>query len=146
MQFSITFLLAALASGAAIQQRDGECATVKPWLAPGCVITGTVTDEVCPFPEMALQAGVCQDVTTDCIIHPPTSFFTQLTAPSLKRCYVGVFPAFGCQGNEVDSADLTTKKSNCQGALYAQNALTSGLLPGSSILPFGFKSVKLICV
>ncbi|KAK2046176.1 hypothetical protein LZ31DRAFT_540587 [Colletotrichum somersetense] len=147
MQFSLTFFVAGLASAAAVvqQRTEPDCATVTPYLAPGCVITGVVTNIVCPFPLMSLKAGECQDVTTDCPIHPPTSFFAQLNRPTASTCRVSVYPNFGCTGNPVDSGTLLgTKQTMCIEAPYFGKALDGGVL-SSTIFPFGFKSLKLIC-
>ncbi|GKT64256.1 hypothetical protein ColTof4_06658 [Colletotrichum tofieldiae] len=147
MQFLVTVLgLSVLTSAAIIQQRaPSNTATVTPFLAPACEITGAVTKALCEFPDLSLTAGKCQDVTYQCSIHPPTSFVAQLDQDTSKRCYVAVFPDFGCSGNEVDSGVLGTTKSGCTEAPYFGKLLTGGIL-SSSLLPFGFKSAKLVCV
>ncbi|KAK1983921.1 hypothetical protein LZ30DRAFT_652683 [Colletotrichum cereale] len=144
MKSSIIFCFTALASAAVIQQRDAECATVTPFLAPACEITGVATKALCDFPSLSLTAGKCQDVTYQCSIHPPTSFVAQLDQASSKRCYIAVFPDFGCSGSEVDSGVLGTTKSGCTEAPYFGKLLTGGIV-SSSVFPFGFKSAKLVC-
>ncbi|TDZ14175.1 hypothetical protein Cob_v012887 [Colletotrichum orbiculare MAFF 240422] len=148
MKFSAAVLaLSALAAGAKIQQRAAydATATVSPFLAPACQLSDIVTEALCKFPELPLAANKCQDVTYPCKIHPPTSFVAQLGQATSKSCYIAVFPDFGCSGDEVDSGALTTTKSGCTEAPYFNKLLTGGILSSSSLLPFGFKSAKLVC-
>ncbi|GAB0138117.1 hypothetical protein EsDP_00006361 [Epichloe bromicola] len=144
MKSFLIFCLTGLAAAAVFQQRAVDNrATVSPFLAPACEITGVGTKAVCDFPNLSLSAGKCQDVTYKCVIHPPTSFVAQLDQATSKRCYIAVFPDFGCLGKEVDSEVLGTTKSGCTDAPYFRK-ITGGV-PSSSVLPFGFKSAKLVC-
>ncbi|KAL0943328.1 uncharacterized protein CTRU02_201214 [Colletotrichum truncatum] len=148
MKFSATiFLLSTVASALTIQQRapSDAGAIVSPFLAPACQLTDIATEALCKFPNIALTPGQCQDVQHPCAIHPPTSFVAQLTPNNSKKCYVAVFPNFGCTGDEVDTGALeASRQSKCIEAPYFGKLLSGGLL-SSSILPFGFKSAKLVC-
>ncbi|KAK1566367.1 uncharacterized protein LY79DRAFT_644062 [Colletotrichum navitas] len=146
MKFTLTFFLAGLASAAVIQQRTAdECATFTPFLAPLCAVSSLATNLLCPFTPLSLTANICQDIDTDCPIHPPTSFFGQLDQLTLRTCRISVFPEFNCMGDSVDSGTLLGKqKTNCIEAPYFDK-LVEGGVASDTILPFGFKSVKLVC-
>ncbi|KAI1863103.1 uncharacterized protein JN550_009839 [Neoarthrinium moseri] len=138
-------LIAALSNGAVLNQRAGETGTVEPYLAPGCQITDVATGLFCDFPSMSLTNSVCQDVTYQCSIHPPTSFTAALDAPTTSNCHVAVFANFGCTGDEVDGSRLGTTPSSCVEAPFFGKIVDGGVLSGGSLLPFGFKSLKLVC-
>ncbi|KAK5943313.1 hypothetical protein PMZ80_004320 [Knufia obscura] len=150
MQSLTTILsLSTLISAAAITQRDATTtttATLSPYLAPACQVTDTATQLVCNFPALTLTVGQCQDITTQCAVHPPTSFTAQLNGANLdqQQCHIAVFPNFGCYGDEVDGGVLGVSQSGCVEAPYFGKALNGGVL-SSSLLPFGFKSAKLVC-
>ncbi|EFQ25755.1 uncharacterized protein GLRG_00899 [Colletotrichum graminicola M1.001] len=146
MKFSLTFFLAGSASAAAIQQRAAnDCATFTPFLAPLCAVSALATNLLCPFTPLSLTANICQNIDTACPIHPPTSFIGQLNQPTLKKCRISVFPSFDCTGDSVDSGTLQgTNKTKCIEAPYFGKLVEGGVV-SDTLLPFGYKSVKLVC-
>ncbi|KAH8843200.1 hypothetical protein MCOR27_001927 [Pyricularia oryzae] len=152
MQFSATtlLLLATAASAASISRRtDGgddytTTATLTPFLAPACEVSNLLLKPLCNFAPIGLAEGSCVDVTQPCPVHPPTSFKARLDQAA-KGCYVTVFPNFGCTGDQVATADLTTDNTMCTESPYLAKLLNGGFLSSASLLPFGFKSAKLVC-
>ncbi|TLD33417.1 hypothetical protein PspLS_00301 [Pyricularia sp. CBS 133598] len=152
MQFSATTLLflATIASAATISPRTGgeddytTTATLTPFLAPACEVSNLLLKPLCNFAPIGLAEGSCVDVTQPCSIHPPTSFKAKLDEAA-TGCYVTVFPNFGCTGDQVATAQLTTANTVCNQSPYLNKLLTGGVLSSASLLPFGFKSAKLVC-
>ncbi|KAI6360394.1 hypothetical protein MCOR25_006763 [Pyricularia grisea] len=149
MQFSATTLLflATVTSAASISPRTGgytTTATLTPYLAPLCDVSNLVTQALCNFAPISLTAGSCVAVTQPCAIHPPTSFRAKLDQPA-SGCYVTVFPNPDCTGDQVATAQLTTDNTLCNESPYLTKLLSGGVLSSASLLPFGFKSAKLVC-
>ncbi|TLS23067.1 uncharacterized protein PpBr36_06753 [Pyricularia pennisetigena] len=151
MQFSATSLiiLATVASAAMVAPRAGDAeypttATLTPFLAPACEVSNLLLKPLCNFAPIGLADGSCVDVTQPCPVHPPTSFKAKLDEAA-TGCYVTVFPDFGCAGDQVATAELTTANTVCNQSPYLTKLLTGGVLSSASLLPFGFKSAKLVC-
>lgn len=62
---SLVLVLASTAS-ALVLPRATPSATVTPFLAPLCELSGIATNLVCHFPQQTLTEGQCVDVTYKC--------------------------------------------------------------------------------
>ena len=148
MPKSIIALAMASAASALVLPRATPAATVIPFLAPLCELSGVATNLVCDFPQQALTEGQCVDVTYQCPIHYPASFQAYLdgAAPAGTTCHITVYSDSGCAGDEVESGPLTVGSAGliCNESPFFGNALNGGEL-GSQLLPFGYKSSMLVC-
>jgi len=147
MKFSALAFLLASSTNALVLPRATPSATLVPYLAPLCEVTGLATGILCDFPQQTLSEGQCVDVTYQCPVHYPASFQAYLDgATDGTTCHVTVFSASGCAGDEVESGSLSASSAGevCNESPFFGKALNGGEL-GSQLLPFGFMSSRLDC-
>ncbi|KAK6864637.1 hypothetical protein PG990_005921 [Apiospora arundinis] len=145
----LSLLAIAGADAAVIERTYDSIATVTPYLAPLCKTADPVFSNLCTFDPVSLtQSNGCQNIPNTCNIHYPASFTASLNQNNGGSCQVVVYSESGCTGNPIQSGGLSTQQSGCVESTYPGKLVTGGglgVVNGGNILPFGFKSVKLVC-
>lgn len=140
----LPFVIAA--SAAAVRSDDCVTVTVHPYLAPLCQGLEFVFGELCTFPKEPLKADSCFNVNSDCWIHNPASY-TWDSNRDASQCRIVAYSASDCSPNAqtVESNLLgQSTVSDCIETPFFGNLVNGGFISGS-LLPFGYKSAKLVC-
>ncbi|KAF7970458.1 hypothetical protein HWV62_23857 [Athelia sp. TMB] len=146
MRFTALLPFVIAASATAVRRDEPVTVALHPYLAPLCQGLEFVFENLCVFAEEPLKADTCFDVNSDCWVHGPASF-TWSSNKDASQCRIVAYSASDCSPNAQTVETNLLGQSSVSGCIetpFFGNVVNGGFLSGS-LLPFGYKSAKLVC-